>query len=193
MELAALITRRMPAKIDDTAMSRVSVLRSNRSLVCWLALAASLVGAVVLWSQLDVGMRSPFERLVGIWRGPGEVVSANGAQEKISCIASYFPSKGDVSLSHKLICFSDAYRFDVSSFAIADGENVEGHWEEATRNVTGHFVGRIEDGLFEGSITGPGFAAQMSLRTSGRNELAIITPQDGDVSRVWVVLTRRDD
>ena len=102
-------------------------------------------------------------------------------------------SEGGAALSQTLVCASDAYRFDVKSFAIADGNNVEGHWEEATRNVTGHLIGQIDDGLFEGSITGPGFVAKMSLKTSGRNQLVTITPQGGDVAKVWVVLSRRDE
>jgi hypothetical protein len=117
-------------------------------------------------------------------------VGADGHSERINCRATYSESNDGQALSQSLVCASDSYRFDVHSYVVADGRDVQGHWEETTRNVTGQLSGRVEDGRFDGSIVGPAFTAQMSLKTTGRRQAVSITPQGGDIAKVDIMLSR---
>jgi hypothetical protein len=135
----------------------------------------------------------PFAKLLGSWRGAGQVVGANGGSERISCRASYLASHNGDGLSQTLLCASDSYRIDVRSYVVAVGQQVQGHWQEITRQATGNLVGRIANGAFEGSIAGPGFAAAMSLRAVGRRQFVSIRPQGGDIANVEINLSREAD
>jgi hypothetical protein len=73
----------------------------------------------------------------------------------------------------------------------AEGHSVEGHWQEITRQVQGNLTGQIVDGDLEGGVVGPGVAAEISLRATGRRQIMIIMPQGGDVNHVTVVLERK--
>jgi hypothetical protein len=134
---------------------------------------------------------SPFAKFVGSWGGAGQVAGANGSVEKIRCRATY-STPADEQLSQSLVCASDSYRIQIHSFVVADGQAVEGHWDETTRQVTGHLAGTIADGRFEGSVSGAAFTAGLSLVTAGRKQTVVITPNAGDISRVSIVLSRED-
>jgi hypothetical protein len=139
------------------------------------------VASGALWAQVGMAhTSSPFAAFFGSWRGSGRVVGSDGHSERINCRATYSESNGGEALSQTLVCASDSYRFDVRSYVVADGRDVQGHWEETTRNVTGQLSGQVEDGRFDGSIAGPAFTAQMSLKT----------PQAGDIAEVDIVLSR---
>jgi hypothetical protein len=154
------------------------------SLVIWL-------GAALFTLEANAaGTPGPFDKLLGSWRGSGQVVGRNGSADKIVCRASYSPSADGGSLSQSLLCASDSYRFDIRSFFVNDAQGVEGHWDELTRSVTGHVSGKIADGQFDGTITGTGFSAAISLRTSGHRQTVTISPQDGDIARVNISMTR---
>jgi hypothetical protein len=133
----------------------------------------------------------PFAKFSGSWRGAGEVVGTDGKNERITCRANYQVSEGGMSLTQSLVCASDSYRFDIHSDVVADGENVQGGWQESTRNVSGNLKGSIENGVFEGSVEGPGFTAQVSLRTNGRKQSVVIVPQGADIQKVDISLTHR--
>jgi hypothetical protein len=149
------------------------------------------VASGALWAQVGMAhTSSPFAAFFGSWRGSGRVVGSDGHSERINCRATYSESNGGEALSQTLVCASDSYRFDVRSYVVADGRDVQGHWEETTRNVTGQLSGQVEDGRFDGSIAGPAFTAQMSLKTTGRRQAVSITPQAGDIAEVDIVLSR---
>jgi hypothetical protein len=156
-------------------------------------LAASLAGAALLWPQIGMAQsEGPFANFVGSWRGSGEVVGTDGNRERISCRANYTVSESGEALTQTLVCASDSYRLDISSYVIANGQSVQGHWQEATRQVQGHLSGHVADGQFEGSVAGPGFAAEILLRTNGRKQNVNIRPKGGNVAEAEVVLSRED-
>jgi hypothetical protein len=133
----------------------------------------------------------PFAKFLGTWRGTGKVFMADGKSERIRCIATNSPEPGGKSISQELVCASDSYRVDVRSFIVAEGQGVQGHWEESVRQAAGQLAGQIVGGQFEGRITGPGFDAALSLVTTGLRQTILITPSGGSVSRVEVALSRR--
>ena len=170
------------------SVSSASRIRSSR---LRLPLAASLVGAILIWPEAGIAQsNSPFAKFSGSWRGSGQVVGADGKHERISCRATYVISEEGKALSQSLVCASDSYRFDVRSDVAAEGENVRGQWQETTRNAMGNLVGQIADGDFQGSIGGSGFTAEMSLRMNGRKQEVNISPHGGDVAEVNIVLSR---
>ncbi|MGA2042135.1 MAG: hypothetical protein ABSG83_02065 [Roseiarcus sp.] len=134
---------------------------------------------------------SPFAKFFGTWRGVGSVLMADGSDEKIRCTATYSAESGGRSLSQALVCASDSYRVDIRSFIVADGQAVQGHWEESVRQAAGHLEGQIVGGQVEGTISGPGFEAGMSLVTSGIRQTILISPVGGSISRVQIALSRQ--
>jgi hypothetical protein len=167
------------------------VLRQRSCAAPGSMLALMIIASGALWAQVGMAhTSSPFAAFFGSWRGSGRVVGSDGHSERINCRATYSESNGGEALSQTLVCASDSYRFDVRSYVVADGRDVQGHWEETTRNVTGQLSGQVEDGRFDGSIAGPAFTAQMSLKTTGRRQAVSITPQAGDIAEVDIVLSR---
>jgi hypothetical protein len=167
-------------------MSISNISRSNRSLLRGL-----LAGAVVLWPLISTAHSDgPFSRLLGNWRGSGQVVGTNGHREQIRCRAGYSLSQSGEALTQTLVCASDSYRVDISCYVVAEGHRVQGHWQEATRHVEGDLTGEVAEGQFEGSVAGPGFTAKVSLRSTGRKQVVNIRPQGGDIAAVEVVLSR---
>jgi hypothetical protein len=157
-----------------------------------LAPVVALLGGLALWSDgAFASPAGPFSKFVGSWDGAGQVSGVNGSVERIRCRATY-ATPADAQLSQTLTCASDSYRIQIRSFVVAEGQNVEGHWDEVTRQVTGHLAGTIADGRFEGSVSGAAFTAGLSLNTAGRKQTVVITPQGGDIARVNIVLSRDD-
>jgi hypothetical protein len=153
-------------------------------------LALMIVASGALWAPAGMAHTgSPFAAFFGSWRGSGHVVSSDRHSKRINCRATYSESNGGETLSQSLVCASDSYRFDVRSYVVADGRDVQGRWEETTRNVTGQLSGQVQNGRFDGSIAGPAFAAQMSLRTTERRQTVSITPQGG-ISPRWISCCR---
>ena len=134
----------------------------------------------------------PFEAFVGDWTGGGEIVGANGNREHIRCRANYGESNRGEALAQSIVCASASYRIDIQSYVEASGQSVQGTWREQTRNISGQLTGTLEGGRFEGSVVGPGFSAQIALRSNGRRQAVNIQPSPGgDIADVRIELERR--
>jgi hypothetical protein len=167
--------------------------RSVAAVARWPAglLTAALVGAVLFWSQDAIAAsHGPFAKFLGSWRGSGQVVSSNGGSDRINCRATYSTPQSDDTLNQVLVCASDSYRIEVRSNLEAVGREVRGAWTEVSRQVTGNIDGRIAGGAFEGNISGPGFSAGLSLRSTGRRQMISIRPQGVDIVQVQVDLVK---
>lgn len=155
---------------------------------------AALGLAVSLAAWPTAGLPSPagpFRPFLGSWYGRGAIRANNGQTESITCRATYEGADGDQSLEQSLVCASDTYRLNIESSATAEGSELQGQWQETTRNVQGQLSGEVARGDFEGMVTGPGFTAQISLRARGRKQTVHIAPSAGDIQSVDIVLTRR--
>ena len=165
--------------------------RTKRSVSRGLLLAVGVAAFLLVHPQIGTAQSGgPFAKFVGSWRGSGQVIGTDGNHERITCRADYVLSQGGAALSQTLVCASDSYRVDISSYIVADGHSVQGHWQEATRRVQGDLTGQITDGNFEGSVSGVGFTAGVQLRTSGRRQQVTISPQGGDVAKADIILSR---
>jgi hypothetical protein len=166
----------------------------SRLSACGLALIrGSFLSSLLIWPPIAIAQsEGPFARFSGLWRGSGEVVGADGHREQIRCSAAYSISDNGDALTQTLVCASDSYRVEINTYVVAEHQNVEGHWEEKTRNISGHITGRIADGQFEGAVVGTGFTAELRLRSNGRKQNVTIRPHGGDIADVEVVLEWRN-
>jgi hypothetical protein len=150
-----------------------------------LAIAMSLVG-----SSSAALASSPFEKFVGSWSGRGEIVGTNGHRESIRCRAQYSEAKEGSALNEAIVCASESFKLNITSYVEASGDSVQGYWNEASRDVSGHVSGHISGGRFEGEFSAPTFSAGISLITNGRTQAISIQPRGGDISDVRIELKR---
>jgi hypothetical protein len=160
------------------------LLRFNPALA--MALAASLIA-----SQSTAWAASPFEKFIGAWSGSGQIVGTNGHRESIRCRAQYTDAKGGAALNQSIVCASESFKLNITSYVEASGDSVQGYWKEASRDVSGHLSGRISDGRFEGELSAATFSAAISLTSNGRTQAVIMQPRGGDISQVRIELKLR--
>ena len=118
-----------------------------------------------------------FAGLAGAWAGSGTITLDDGSRERIRCRATYAVSGDANGLNQTLVCASDSYKFDLRSNVIARGATLSGTWSESIRNVSGDLEGRAGSGLFNVVASGPGFTANISLKTQGNKQAVTITSQ----------------
>lgn len=111
---------------------------------------------------------SAFAGLAGSWSGGGTVTLDDGSSERIRCRASY--KVAGPSMEMVLTCASDAYKFNLSAAVVAAGGEVSGTWSESSRNVGGNIQGRGAAGSFQVVAQAAGFAANISLKTTGNKQ-----------------------
>jgi hypothetical protein len=165
------------------------------SFVCWFRAppmkALGLGAAIVLSAPMPAALAAgPFERFLGVWVGGGQMIGSNGHRESIRCRADYSEAKGGAALIQSIVCASESFKLDITSYAEASGESVQGSWREASRDVSGHMSGRISEGQFVGEFSAPTFSAGISLTSNGRTQTVSIQPRGGDISEVHIELKR---
>ena len=151
-----------------------------------LVIVVSLAGA----QSAAVGA-GPFEKFLGSWSGSGQIIATNGHSESIRCRAEYTDAKEGSALNQTIVCASESFKLNISSYVEASGESVQGHWHEGARDVSGQVTGRIAGGRFEGEFSATAFSATISLTSNGRTQTVSIQPRGGDISAVRIELTRR--
>jgi hypothetical protein len=151
-----------------------------------LAIAAGLAG-----SQSAALAAGPFEKFLGSWNGSGQIIATNNHSESIRCKAEYTEAKEGSALNQTIVCASESFKLNITSYVEATGESVLGHWHEAARDVSGQVTGHIAGGRFEGEFSATAFTATISLTSNGRAQTVSIQPRGGDISAVRIELTRR--
>jgi hypothetical protein len=173
-------------------MPVISIRPLRHPLVKAFALASALAGAVLAWPQASVARHEgPFARFAGDWRGAGKVVTTDGRAEAIGCRARSDVSEGGASFSQALVCASASYRFDIRINVVADGDSAKGTWQETTRGAGGNISGQVANGVFAGSVDGPGFTASATYRSNGRTLAVEIRPNGGAGGIVSVEVSMR--
>jgi hypothetical protein len=154
--------------------------------------ALGLAIAIALSAPMPAALAAgPFERFLGAWTGGGQIVESNGHRESMRCRADYSEAKDGAALNQSIVCASESFKFDITSYAEATGESVQGSWREASRDVSGHMSGRISGGQFVGDFSSLTFSAGISLTSNGRTQTVSIQPRGGDISDVRIELKRR--
>ena len=111
---------------------------------------------------------SAFAGMAGSWSGGGTVTLDDGSSERIRCRATYKVT--GASMQMVLACASDAYKFNLAADVVAAGGEVTGNWSESSRNVGGSIQGRGAGGSFQVVAQAAGFAANISLKTTGNKQ-----------------------
>ena len=174
-------------------MSNFRMFLSRRAIFAALAFAGGLAGAASLTPELGVAENaSPFAKFLGNWRGSGEVIESDGTREHISCRAKYTASAGGDAVTQSLRCASDSYSFDIGLYLVANGQTVQGDWQEYQRKVEGHVTGRLGDGQFDGNIAGASFSAETSARVSGRKQTISLRTKGAQVIKAEIAMTREN-
>ena len=133
----------------------------------------------------------PFAAMAGSWSGGGTLTTADGAQERLRCRATYSPAGGEDSLHLSLQCASDSYKFDVASDVVNRNGAISGSWNEALHNSSGSVSGRASGNTIQATARGGNFTTGLSLTTSGNRQSVTLTPQGTDVRSVSVALAKR--
>jgi hypothetical protein len=132
----------------------------------------------------------PFAGLAGAWTGTGQVQLKDGGSERIRCRANYTVAESGTGLKQVLNCASDSYRFVLTTNVNASGQNLSGSWSETDRNLNGTVSGRITPGNVSALVEANGFAASLSVQTSGNRQTIAIKSENTDLRGVNIVLNR---
>jgi hypothetical protein len=135
-------------------------------------------------------VRGPFATFPGSWSGGGAISLASGAVERLHCKAGYRLEDGEATLIQNLNCASDSYKFELRTQIQSTGGDITGRWFEVTRNAEGTIVGRVSGSRIEGTVTGPGFTATLSLQARANQQQVLIRTQGGDITQISAELTR---
>jgi hypothetical protein len=132
---------------------------------------------------------SPFAGFDGAWSGTGTVALSDGTTERIRCKADYKVNGTGLGLKQSLHCASDSYKFDLSSDVTSQGDRISGNWSEASRNVFGNLQGTAGGGKIEVFVEANGFAANLTLRTSGNKQTVQISSK-GEIRGVNITMVK---
>jgi hypothetical protein len=155
------------------------------------ALRATGVGAALMLFSATAGhaQSGPFVGFSGTWSGNGTVSLSDGSTERIRCKADYKVDGSGMALKQNLRCASDSYKFDLSSDVTSQGNRISGNWSEASRNVFGNLQGTAGGGQIDVFVEAAGFAANLTLRTSGNRQTVQISSK-GDIRGVNITMVK---
>jgi hypothetical protein len=154
------------------------------------AIKAAGVGAALMLSVSVIHAQSgPFTGFNGSWSGNGTVALSDGTTERIRCKASYNVNGAGLGLKQTLRCASDSYKFDLSTDITSQGDRIYGNWSEASRNIFGNLQGTAGGGQIEVFVEASGFAASVTLRTTGSRQTVQISSK-GEIRSVNITMSK---
>jgi len=160
---------------------------SLKPAVAIAALSASL-GLIAVSGQAQ--QAGPFDGLAGTWSGNGIVSLREGAKERVRCKSNYVVKTGGYNVQLDLVCASDAYKFDMTSNIVMQGDTLTGIWNESTHRVAGKIVGRANGGQIEVRAEGDTFTALLSVTTHGDKQSLKMESPGSKVESVTIALNR---
>jgi hypothetical protein len=154
-------------------------------------ITAAGVGAALMLSVATGHAQSsgPFAGFDGAWAGSGTVALADGSTEHIRCKANYRVNPNGMSLKQTLDCASDSYKFDLTSDVTSNGDRISGNWSEKSRNIFGNLQGTAGGGTIEVFVEANGFAANLTLHTTGTKQTVQISSK-GEIRGVNITMTK---
>ena len=153
--------------------------------------AAAVVGLLILGADGARSQTGPFSALGGSWSGNGTIKKANGGIERIRCRSVYEPSATNLGL--RIRCASDSFNIDINANVAYQGGNVSGHWQEATRNLSGDISGRSSGGGSDVQVvaSASGVAFNITVATHGSHQSVSIVPPGVEITEVTVSMEKR--
>ena len=148
------------------------------------------MSAALLWSvSASHAQSGPFVGFDGTWTGNGTVALSDGTTERIRCKADYKVNASGLGLKQNLRCASDSYKFDLVCDVTSDGDRISGNWGEASRNVFGNLRGTAGGGQIDVFVEAAGFAASLTLRTTGNKQTVQISSK-GEIRGVTITMVK---
>ena len=157
----------------------ISLLRLIPALAAGALLLAPLAGA-------EAG-GTPFDTLIGSWRGSGQIELDQGRKERLKCNAYY--TGGGSQLRMAILCQSESSNVQIRSALSESGGRITGTWEERTFNAEGNASGQVTGGKISLAIAGGVSGTMIVTYTSSRQSVAITT-QGVALKSVNIDLTR---
>lgn len=145
--------------------------------------------ALLLTVSVSHAQSGPFAGFSGTWSGNGTVALSDGTTERIRCKADYKVDGSGLGLKQSLRCASDSYKFDLTSDVTSQGDRIFGSWNEASRNVNGNLQGTAGGGQIEVFVEASGFAATLTLRTTGNKQTVQISSK-GEIRGVAITMVK---
>jgi len=162
---------------------RIVRTRSLRVLTA-VALMAVLTQAQSDGSKADP---SPFDTLLGSWRGSGQMELDQGRRERLKCNAYY--TGGGSQLRMAILCQSESSNLHFRSNLSLSGGRITGSWEERTYNAQGNASGQESGGKISLNISG-GVTGTMSVAYTPSRQSVSISTQGIALESVKIELTR---
>ena len=155
------------------------------------AITAAGIGAALMLSASAGHAQSsgPFAGFDGAWSGTGTVSLSDGSTEHIRCKASYKVNPNGLSLKQNLDCASYSYKFDLISDVTSNGDRISGSWSEKSRNINGNLPGTAGGGTIEVFVEANGFAANLTLHTTGTKQTVQISSK-GEIRGVNITMVK---
>ncbi len=148
------------------ARSRTFVLR----LTAVPALAALLM--LASWPATEAA-GTPFDVLLGSWRGSGQIQLNDGRKERLKCNAYY--TGGGSQLGMAILCQSESSNVEIRSKLSQSGDRITGTWEERTFNAEGIASGQATSEKISLQISGGVTGTMLVSYSSSRQSVAIST------------------
>jgi len=152
-----------------------------------LLAAAALVGLALTTPTKPVQANpSPFDSLLGSWRGSGQV-RLNTGVERLSCNAYY--TGGGTQLGLAIRCKSDSSTVEIRSKLSLSGNRLTGNWEERTYNASGSASGTATPGRISIRVSGS-VSGSMVVKYSRTSQSVSIATSGSPLQSVSISLTR---
>jgi len=149
-----------------------------------------LASAFLTWAPSRAQAAGPFDELGGAWTGSGIVNLREGSKERVRCRAKYVVKSNGYSIDQQLTCASDAYKFEMSSNIVQQGDALSGIWFESVHRVAGKVVGRSNGSQIQVRAEGDTFTALLSVSTHGDKQSLVMESPGSKVESVTIALTR---
>ncbi|WP_291858335.1 hypothetical protein [Bradyrhizobium sp.] len=154
------------------------------------AIKAAGIGAALMFSvSAGHAQSGPFAGFDGSWAGNGTVALSDGTIERIRCKAAYKVNGSGMGLKQNLDCASDSYKFNLSSDVTSNGDRISGNWSEKSRNIFGNLQGTAGGGQIEVFVEASGFAANLTLKTTGNKQTVQISSK-GEIRGVNITMSK---
>jgi hypothetical protein len=154
------------------------------------AIKGAGVGAALMLSvSAGQAQSGPFAGFEGSWGGNGTVALSDGSIERIRCKADYKVNGNGLGLKQNLNCASDSYKFVLSSEVTSYGDRIAGNWSESSRNIFGNLQGTAGGGQIDVFVEASGFAANLTLRTTGNKQTVQINSK-GEIRGVNITMAK---
>lgn len=150
-----------------------------------LLATVALVGLFMVTPSQKVEA-SPFDTLLGTWRGSGNV-QLNSGMERLTCNAYY--TGGGSQLGMAIRCKSDSSNVEIRSKLSLSGTRITGNWEERTYNASGSASGTAKPGRISITVSGS-IRGSMIVNYSGARQSVSISTSGSPLQRVSINLTR---